>query len=435
MRFLCVYFLLLSIAFPSIFAQKGSSKRILKDARSHIEALCSDSFAGRGYVDDGHKIAAQYIEQHFKEFNLSPLPSYFNISSFLQPFPLVINLIQDGNLSYRGQPFLAGKDFIVNRYSGNGQANGKLIDAAYGLETIKGLKGQLVLIRDGWPQELIDQPERQKDFANKRLILDRIRSIADQQPAGLIIASTKLTHGFARFHFDFPIIEIVKSSLPETLDQEFSFSVDAALSKLESQNVIGMVKGSQYPDSFLVLSAHYDHLGKWGDTYFPGANDNASGTALLLSLARHYSIKKNQPTYSILFIAFGGEETGLTGSRYYVEKDQIIPLENMKFMLNLDLMGNGDKGITAVGGVDYPSYLETLIEVNEAIHAVPVVRKRKNAPNSDHYFFLENGVPGFFIYTLGGPPHYHDINDNKNTILLSRFTELRQLFIRFLDAL
>ncbi len=88
--------------------------------------------------------------------------------------------------------------------------------------------------------------------------------------------------------------------------------------------MIATIKGTAIPDSFLVFSAHYDHLGQMGkDIYFPGANDNASGTSMLLNLAKYYS--QNRPKYSVLFIAFGGEEAGLIGSEYYV-KNPLVPL-------------------------------------------------------------------------------------------------------------
>ncbi|MEM6805045.1 MAG: M28 family peptidase, partial [Bacteroidota bacterium] len=164
-----------------------------------------------------------------------------------------------------------------------------------------------------------------------------------------------------------------------------------------------------------------------------GANDNASGTSMLLSMATYFSQAEHQTKYSLLFIAFGGEETGLIGSSFYVNEQALVPLAQTKFILNLDLMGNGIEGIMAVGGKDFPQYFEKLQVANEEMKAVPKVRSRKNAPNSDHYFFLLNGIPGFFIYTLGGPPHYHDILDNPDTIVLSRYVEVRNLLIKFIE--
>ena len=114
-----------------------------------------------------------------------------------------------------------------------------------------------------------------------------------------------------------------------------------------------MVKGTAQPDSFIFITAHYDHLGGMGkDTYFPGANDNASGDALLLSLAKYYVA--HPAKYSIGFILFAGEEAGLVGSKYYTE-NPIVPLKNIRFLINTDLAGTGDEGITVVNATEFPN--------------------------------------------------------------------------------
>ena len=93
--------------------------------------------------------------------------------------------------------------------------------------------------------------------------------------------------------------------------------VDAQLQRnYPTQNLAAVVRGTIRPDSFLIVSAHYDHLGMMGPhVYFPGANDNASGVALLLELAAHYAKPENRPAYSVVFLLFGAEEAGLVGSR------------------------------------------------------------------------------------------------------------------------
>ncbi|MEL6653308.1 MAG: M28 family peptidase [Bacteroidota bacterium] len=205
------------------------------------------------------------------------------------------------------------------------------------------------------------------------------------------------------------------------------------MTQINSQNVICQVRGTEQPDSVIIVSAHYDHLGMQGSSIFPGANDNASGTSMLLSMVEYFV--KHPQRYTMVFIAFGAEETGLIGSNYYVNRSPVVALSQTRFILNIDLMGNGIDGITAVGGRDFPNYFERLVALNDTMQSVPKLKSRSNAPNSDHYFFLKNGVPGFFIYTLGGPPHYHDINDNPSTIVLSRYAEVRELLIKYLELL
>ena len=98
-------------------------------------------------------------------------------------------------------------------------------------------------------------------------------------------------------------------------------------------------------------------------------------------------------------------------------------------------MGNGTEGIMAVGGVEHSTEFEKLVKINEEINAIPIVKSRKNAPNSDHYFFLMQGVRGFFVYTMGGPQWYHDVFDTPENLELSKYTGLRQLFIRFVEEM
>ena len=139
------------------------------------------------------------------------------------------------------------------------------------------------------------------------------------------------------------------------------------------------------------------------------------------------------PAFTMLFIAFTGEEAGLIGSRQYVEKNPLFPLANTKFILNLDLMANGDEGIMAVCGLDYPADFAQLQAINTAQNAVRIVKGRPNAPNSDHYWFVKNGVKGMFIFTMGGPPHYHDVNDTFEEMRFSKYLEVRNLMIAFLN--
>ncbi len=230
-----------------------------------------------------------------------------------------------------------------------------------------------------------------------------------------------------------PAFEIVKKDSPAS-GVKAKFRVDAKLiNGYTSQNVIGYIPGKIEPDSFIVISAHYDHLGRMGkDTYFPGANDNASGTAMLLELANYYS--SHQPDYSIAFMAFGAEEAGLIGSSYYVGHP-LFPLNQIKFMVNLDLVGTGDEGMTVVNGVMLADEFNLLTKINEQKGYLSKVNKRANAPNSDHYFFATKGVKAIFIYTLGGIKAYHDVYDGAETLPLTKFKELFGLLTDFIEEL
>jgi Zn-dependent M28 family amino/carboxypeptidase len=186
-------------------------------------------------------------------------------------------------------------------------------------------------------------------------------------------------------------------------------------------------------DSLIVLTAHYDHLGMMGSkTIFPGANDNASGTALLLSLVKHYAAQPQK--YTIVFIAFAGEEIGLIGSGYFTE-NPVFPLTKIKFLVNFDMAGTGDDGIQVVNGKIYQSKFDLLTKLNNEGSLMKQVKIRGEACNSDHCMFHSKGVPCFFIYTLGGIQAYHDVYDKADTLPFTDFEDYFRLITAFIAKL
>ncbi len=201
------------------------------------------------------------------------------------------------------------------------------------------------------------------------------------------------------------------------------------IGEYRTQNVAGYIPGTACPDSFLVYTAHYDHLGMMGKgTFFPGANDNASGTALMLGLARYFS--RHPQRYSVVFIGFTGEEAGLLGSGFFADHP-LIRLANIKFLVNLDLVGTGVDGITVVNATEFPDQFKMLSQINDTGRYLVNIKKRGKACNSDHCPFYTRGVPCFFIYTLGGIAAYHNLDDRPETLPLTSFEGLTKLLIAF----
>jgi Zn-dependent M28 family amino/carboxypeptidase len=168
------------------------------------------------------------------------------------------------------------------------------------------------------------------------------------------------------------------------------------------------------------------------NTYFPGANDNASGTAMLFTMAKYF--KENPSDYNVMFIAFAGEEAGLLGSKYFVE-NPILKLKKIKFLVNLDIMGSGEDGITAVNATVFEKEFELLQCINEEKKLLTKVKRRGPSANSDHYWFTENGVPAFFIYTMGPNKHYHDIFDTYEELSFREYDDITDLLITFVRRL
>ncbi|MDX1906871.1 MAG: M28 family peptidase [Bacteroidia bacterium] len=425
------YLILSLFIFGATLALGQSPADIRASARPVIDTLCSPELGGRGYLADGHIRAANWIAGRLARAGVVPAAPD---GSYIQPFSFSLHNIKASALTAGNQPLRSGYDYIPHSTSGAGKLKGRVADMGHGLAPGPQVRGKIALIRAGWPPEIANNTEARNSYQKLAQVQARIEALLPYQPAAVLILQEKLTASFSQEAFPIPVLEVRTDAWPAGT-RIAALSVTAATEEIRSQNVMGLVQGAVSPDTVVVISAHYDHLGRMGGAFFPGANDNASGTAMLLDLAAWYADPKHQPRYSLLFITFGAEEAGLIGSQYYVLEQPAVPLSRTRCILNLDLMGNGGDGIMAVGGVEHTALYQRLTACNDSLQAVPLVKARANAPNSDHYFFLRAGVPGLFIYTMGGPKHYHDVHDTPANLELLRYGEIQTLLRALLDGL
>ena len=409
--------LLLLVSF--LFANKISSAQDTSYARSIVNILASDQYNGRGYVLNGCNRSGEFIAGEFDKLQLKK----GNGDSYFQPFTFPVNTFPGKmSVALNHHKLIPGADYIVSA----------------SCPSIKG-KYQVVKIDTSNYKSL-------PVVANKFVLIDTIGSnglieksfimnfINDKNGAvGFIfIEEKKLTWTVADVQ-SAPIIHILRTKIPNQLSK-ISVNIQADLTNYKANNIIGIIPGTLYPDSFLVITAHYDHLGMMGKkTIFPGANDNASGTAMLLNMAKYFTNINHSLPYSVAFISFAGEEAGLLGSYYYTESPT-IPLSRIKFLLNVDLMGTGDEGIMVVNGSVYENDFNIIDSLNNKLHLLPKIGKRGKAHNSDHYYFTEKNVPSFFCYTLGGRTAYHDIYDIASTLPLTKFSEVFTLLKSFIEV-
>ena len=196
----------------------------------------------------------------------------------------------------------------------------------------------------------------------------------------------------------------------------------------KSQNVVGYVRG--VIDSMVVFTAHYDHCGTMGDgVVFPGAHDNASGVAAVMDLARMAAAQK--PYYTMVFMLFSGEESGLNGSHYAAE-NPLIEYSKVKLLCNIDMFCGGDEGIMFFNAKspNTKQFYEQMKELNNETHAAVEIRPRENRPNSDHYWF-SGYCPSIFLLTMGGPyGGYHDPYDICESCGLGHYNAYMQLIKR-----
>jgi aminopeptidase YwaD len=405
----------------------------LPRARRTIEELASPKMHGRGYVQQGEHLAAAYLRGRLRQLGLQPLaPDY------TQPFLLDINTFP-GEMAlaansviglHGGGALQPGQDFIAAPASG---AHKSLYSRLLTLDTLVFSQADTAAAwahRSYYHRTLVLTGHDQARWAQ---LSPALRQRLDS--AAQVVLVPKLTASLAGSQALMPRFEVLASRWPRGKNLAH-WQIDAQLRhNYPTQNLAAMVRGSTQPDSFLVVSAHYDHLGMMGKkTYFPGANDNASGVALLLELAAHYAQPENRPACSVVFLLFGAEEAGLVGSSYFV-RHPLVPLANIKFLLNLDLLGTGEEGATVVNGRVHEAAFARLTALNDTHHYLPRLTARGRAANSDHFPFSEAGVPAFFLYTRGGSTAYHDVNDQPTALSLAGFAGAFGLARDFLHGL
>jgi aminopeptidase YwaD len=424
-RFLTI--LLFSLSF-SLTAQTT-----LEKARQDIEILSSREFFGRGYTHGGHIKAANYIKEE-----LSRLP---NIHIETQTFHLKTNLIRKApNLTINGVEMTLGTDFLPHGYCGSGRLTPDMKTNDFGGDFVASTEEEYTLDVDivGAKIAIIDKnlSPAKKNNSNiskmRKRLSERIQSLALHGARAILIRTDKLLYARAHSRLDVPVFYVLEKHLPKQKPIAVSASVESRLTTIETQNVVVTLKGQSQPDSIIVITAHYDHMGGIGDTvFFPGANDNASGTAMVMALMRHFS--KNPMPFTLKAAFFSGEELGLLGSKHMAVQPP-FDLENVKFLLNLDMVASGTKGIVAVGGSDFPHYFNLLKTQADRI-GLDYLGKRPNVPNSDHFPFVDKGVKGFFLYTNQGKQPYHSVDDIPATLDWDTWAETYHLAEGFIAAL
>ena len=372
--------ILASLVFLITVSAQGQS---LSFGKKMLDTLASSYFWGRGYTNEGMKKAADFLAAQFQSYGLLPM----NGKSFMQEFTHSVNTFPGKmEVAVNGKELVPGKDYIISPES-------------------KGVKGEGGLMKADSVQ-----------FVNQK---DKL----------IFVLENKLTWSVSQEAVDFTLIQLDKKSVSPPLSS-YKVNIENKLEKkFKANNICAVVKGNVKPDSMIFITAHYDHLGGMGSsTFFPGANDNASGVSLLMNLAHYYA--KNPQRYSIGFILFAGEEAGLLGSKYFTQ-NPLVPLKNIRFLINTDLAGTGEEGITVVNATEFPKEFELMKKINDEQKLLTAVNVRGKAANSDHYFFSEKGVPAFFFYTLGGIKAYHDVFDKPETLPLNEHEDLFKLIVAF----
>ncbi len=312
------------------------------------------------------------------------------------------------------------------------------------------LLGTVLLVSCNSAQTTSKKNLTAKDFANTISVEDlktRLYTFSGDEMEGRMTGTAgnvKAAEYLRNFYMD----RGIASPLAEENDyfQDIPHTFFRRLSGTKpSQNVVAFIKGSEFPDEIVVLSAHYDHLGVKNNQVYNGADDDGSGTMAVLEIAEAFqeAVKSgHRPKRSILFLHVTGEEIGLYGSKYYTE-NPIFPLENTVCDLNIDMIGRIGEDRTEKQTENY-IYLIGSDKLSQALHnlsetvnntytqlELDYTYNDPNDPNrfyyrSDHYNFAKNNIPVIFYFS-GVHEDYHKLTDTPDKINYELLTKRTQL--------
>lgn len=412
------------------FAQKKKSPKLskadqamVKNLQSHISYLASDKLEGRRAGTNGEKLASEYISQKFQEIGLQPKGA----DGFFQSFE-----IYDGKQINKATHFIVNdhplaveKDFFPFPFSQN-----LSIEA---LPAIAVQEADMPWFFD--LKETLEENKNNPHFDLNEFIRNNAKKAKSRGASAVILYNTSAIDDKLKFDpkdrtdkLDIPVIYVSKeaskkyfSDAAATLD--IKIKIDVGEKKRTGRNVVGYIDNGAA--GTVILGAHYDHLGYGEDNnsmlrtgekmIHNGADDNASGTAALIELAR---ILKNtkQKNSNYLFIAFSAEEVGLNGSKFFTE-NPTVDFNKVNYMINMDMIGrlNDSSQVVTIGGFGTSPQWGSLINPADKKNPFAIRIDSSGTGPSDHTSFYRKDIPVLFFFT-GLHTDYHKPSDDVDKI-------------------
>jgi len=448
------------IADPKPFAGTITAE----DLKKHLYKVASKEFEGRETATEGQRKAAAYIENHFKSLGLQP----GNKDSYQLYYPVFQDSLVSAAIQVNGRDFKLNEDFALTVAASTTTTllGSEVVFAGYGVsdssrDDYKGIdaKGKIVLVLDEDPSKAAAAAPRQRRgfpgavkqeaaFRHGAAALLVVQGNFPRRSLGG--KGTMYLNGYKKsilpnlFFVSDKVAEAIMgadyasaktgSPAPKTYTVNTMLEVNKATALLQSSDVLGYLEGGDLKDQLVVVSAHYDHLGKKDTVIWYGADDDGSGTVSVLELAEAFSKAKaagKGPRRSILFLANSGEEKGLWGSEYYSEHPT-YPLDKTSVDLNIDMIGRIDPNrkqgdstnyVYVVGDDKLSTDLKPLSEgINKKYTKLELDYKFNDPKDpqriyyrSDHYNFARKGVPIIFYFD-GIHKDYHQPSDTPDKI-------------------
>jgi len=400
----------------------------LDEAKNIIQHLSSKQFHGRGYLFHGDSIASHYIKNYFQKLKLQPL---FN-NSYFQQFNINVNTFpQIPIVKLDTSTLTLFKDYSFSPLTSTTCGKYKLKK----LRNLKKYKNSTAIILS--PTKITKQ---YKKTLHQYIYDDIIPYSLKKQTKIIAVTADSNVSSFSvsSKNFNLCLLNINPYKLKKAKNIEINI-INQYIYNYSTRNVAALINGTTCPDTFIIITAHYDHLGTIADSlFFPGANDNASGVSMILQLAKYF--QTNKPKYSIIILATAAEELGLLGAKHFVKAltNNEIPnltTSKIKTVINLDMIGTGDDGATVVNGDTYKDDFNKMKNINDNNNYLKNLYSRELTKNSDHYPFHEAGIKAFFFYTMGGTTKYHSTNDLPEKLSLKGYIGMFSLIIDYINTL
>jgi aminopeptidase YwaD len=415
-------FFLFILFTEAAFAQKlkKADKVILQSLKSHIEFLADDKLEGRRAGSNGEKLATEYLVNQFKSIGLSPAGTN---GSYLQPFDVSEGkqILKTTMFNINQHELVTGTDFFPLSFSPN----------CTGFEAM--VSPSLAETGQPWFKDIGDMLLNNKEnphFDLQAQLRTEIKNASDKGAKALILYNSSNLPDQLKFDGKdkseaaaIPVLYLMPGAREKYMQDlsaayDTKIKVDIGPKSRQANNVIAYIDNGA--DRTIVLGAHFDHLGYGEDgnsmvrtgekQIHNGADDNASGTAALIELARLLK-KTKSPRSNYLFLAFSGEELGLYGSKFYVD-NPTLPLDKVNYMINMDMVGrlnDSSKTITVGGFGTSPAWNEILYGVKKPGFNIKI--DSSGTGPSDHTSFYRKNIPVLFFFT-GLHSDYHRPSDD-----------------------
>jgi aminopeptidase YwaD len=423
LRLNLVFTLLLLSGIISGQKLKKADKITRDNLVAHINFLADDKLEGRRAGSNGEKLAMEYISDKFKATGLLAR----GVDGYFQPFEINEGLqIKEGTfLTINENTLVAGKDFFPFSFSA-----AKAVEASPAVAIQEADMPWFIDLK-----EILEENRSNPHFDLTEYIRKNSKKAHDRAATAVIIYNTSADDDKLSFNpkdksepIAVPVIYVMKDAAKKyftdaTATLKIKMNVDIGEKKRTGHNVVGYIDNGAA--TTVILGAHFDHLGYGEDgnsmhrtgekLIHNGADDNASGTAALLELARILKTTKAKNN-NYLFVAFSGEELGLFGSKYFTEHPT-IDLNAANYMINMDMVGrlNDSTKTLAVGGYGTSPTWATVINANDKKLPFSIKIDSSGTGPSDHSSFYRKDIPVLFFFT-GQHKDYHRPSDDAERI-------------------